>query len=139
MHLDKPQLALVSGMIETTYRPVIKRAICNLVLLDISNISSTVKAPNQQLRNKAIIEKLHTQQARDSLIKDLMLGHRFKRGDLINEILKQYGLILNKDEIDLYHEHMGRIFDDEIENVKQLLHIYAYTVLYEISKTAYQQ
>lgn len=145
--IDKDQVPFLMAMIETTYRPVIKRAIANLILLDISQILSTLKLTYSDLKaihdgsikQRAILEILHSEKCKDALVGNLISIHRRQKIEIINEILKQYGLILLKDEQDFYHQHMGMVFEQEIALFREALEMYNYQLIYQISKEAYKQ
>lgn len=144
MTIDKDQKPFLKAMIETTYRPVIKRAIANLILLDISQILATIKLTysdlkaihNGSIKQKAILEVLHSEKCKDALVGNLISIHKRQKIEIIDEVLKQYGLILLKDEQDFYHEQMGMIFEQEASFFNQALEMYNYQLIYQISKGA---
>jgi len=139
MKLEKEQLALVRAMIETTYRPIIQRAIVNLVLLNVSQALTTVKAKSVIDRNQQSLNLLHSSDCKRALLVSLMNVHIKKGPDMIDEIIKQYNLSLNADEISLYHYEMEAIFRNEIENVANMIENSAYSMMHEISRSAGQQ
>ena len=144
--MDKTQHKAIDWMFETAYRPVLTRCIVNLVLLDISNIMKGVKLNYRQLKevhsgafnDKQLLEILHTDSCREALVSRLLSNHVLNKGEIIQEVIKQYGLSLNREEIDLYHEKMGIIFMEEATKIRELLEAYAYGALYELSKIVEQ-
>ncbi len=114
-------------MIRTTYTSVIRRCIINLVIIDISRILSFCRAQGDAAN------VLQTDDCSKALLLCLETNHRPRKGDIIDEILRQYGLFMNKDETDFYHEKMGHIFDVQIDYVKDLIGTKNYTHLYNLS------
>ncbi len=68
------------------------------------------------------------------MLDSLEMEHAPRGPDLVDEILRQYGLSLRKDEQDFYQEHMGRVFDRHVEYVKTLLQGFKYDHLYNLSR-----
>ena len=130
--IDSDQIPAIRLMINEIYSPVILRAIVNLVLLDIANI---VHGSGQT--DKLSIKKiLATDTCQKVLLDSLEREHAPRGPDVINEILKQYGLSLRKDEQDYYQEHMGAVFYKHVEYVKGLLQGLKYDHLYNLSRAA---
>ena len=125
--IDKEQFPAVLLMIKEVYQPVMMRALVNLVLIDITQI--TFGFPDVQVR-----KILATEKCRNALLDSLEQYHRPRKHDLIEEILKQYGLALRKDEQEFYHRHMGMMFDNQVDYVKTLLQGFKFKHLYNLSK-----
>ena len=137
--MEKEQVAIVSAMIEMTYRPVIRRAIVNLVLLDINRILESVKLTNKFARDKEMMEVLSSDDCKVALIKAIRINHAGRAADVSDEIINQYNLILIKEEVDLYHRLMESAYLQEIEDVVNKIGAGDYNWLYSMSREAYQQ
>jgi hypothetical protein len=130
--IDKDQVPAIMLMINEIYAPVILRSIVNLVLMDIANI---VKGSGQTTKQN-ISMILNTETCQKILIMSLLEEHQPRGPDIIEEILKQYGLHLRKDEQDFYQQYMGNIFEKHVEYVKKLLQSFKYDHLYNLSRAA---
>lgn len=128
--IDKDQKAILEAMIKTTYTPVILRTIINLVFLDISKIRESYKVVRPSM-----MALLDDPKVAGQLIKALDLVHYRQKDELIDEIIKQYDLSLNKDEIDFYHECMGKIFGEQLMFVKTQIDKGAFVLLYKLSQS----
>lgn len=130
--IDKDQVPIILAMIRTTYSPVILRAIINLVLVDMSQIQAGAGP------NVSVNQLLASDKCRQALIKSLNQNHRPRKGDLIDEIIHQYGLHLNKDEQDFYHRQMGIIFENQLDWVISVVSKGDYNLLGRISQETMQ-
>lgn len=125
--IDKDQKPIVLAMLKTVYTPIILRSIINLVILDISQIMFYAKTKQESRKI------MHSDECLNALLTSLEINHKPRKGDLIQEILRQYQLHLNKDETDFYHQYMGQIFDVQLDHVRDLLNAKNYAHLYNLS------
>jgi hypothetical protein len=126
--IDKTQIPIITQMIKTFYEPVMLRALVNLVLMDMSQITLGGKG--------SVKEILMTERAQKALIESLDQHHRPRKHDLIDTILKEYGLNLLRDEQDFYHQQMGAIFERQVDYVIALLKGFNYKHIHNLSKVA---
>lgn len=125
--IDKDQQGPILLMIREFYQPVMMRAFVNLVMIDISQI--TLGAPHIDVK-----KILGTDKCQKALMQSLDEYHRPRKHDLIDEIIRQYGLALRKDELDFYHEKMGAMADEIIDYLQGLIKVFNYKHLYNLSK-----
>jgi hypothetical protein len=128
--MEKEQKIIIDLMINSTYAPVIKKAIANLVLLDIGKLISKHKIENKFTHAKIVSEELINSISKLIFMLDNI--HSAQRGDIIDEILKQYGLSLNKSETDYYHQVMEGVFFDAVDDIKKLIGSGNYNAIYQI-------
>ena len=130
--MEKEQKIIIDLMINSTYAPVIKKSVASLVLLDISKMLSAHKIENKFVYEKVVAETLMDHLFAKKLIFMLDNIHSAQRGDIIDEILKQYGLSLNKSETDYYHQVMEGVFFDAVDEIKKLIGSGNYNAIYQI-------
>jgi len=126
--MDKTEKKVVDFMLDRTYSEVVHRTISGFILKSLSEIQNTIKLDErfvvEELSKYA--EHLQPQVLRymkdrafegllktDNVKKELMSVMRDvfkKRGDIIQEILNQFG-IGNDDQLSYFHDRMGIIFD----------------------------
>lgn len=133
MAIDKDQEPILKAMINASYSGVILRTICHYVLIDLAEISSSMKISSSRHMNlleKLIMydQELQSDHVKKSLLCCLNMIKR-KRDDIVNEIIRQYGLTLAHDEIDFYQDEMGFIFDDFIKYTRDLIQAGEYGML----------
>lgn len=123
--IDSDQRPVFKAMIKSTYSPVILRTILHAVLVDLNEIRQSMKLTTKA--NLTLVQKLQLidEELRSPQVKNaLAYGlDRLKRqsGDVVNEVLRQYGLNLLHDEVDFYHEEMGYWFDHHAAFVEKLI------------------
>src|SRR6187455_2360991 len=120
--IDKEQEPIIKAMINTTYSGVILRTILHYTLIDLSEISQSMKISSSH--PLTLVERLHLrdQQLQSDHVKKSLLCClnmlRRRKDDVITEIIKLYGLTLAHDEIEFYMDEMGAIFESFVKYVR---------------------
>lgn len=125
--IDKDQILPIRQMIKEFYDPVMLRTIVNMVLMDMAHL--TLGLPSSSVQ--AVLMR---PQAQKALLDSLESVHRPHKHDLIDTILREYGLNLRKDELEFYHREMGGTFDKQMDYVVRLVKGFKYVELHDLSK-----
>jgi hypothetical protein len=135
--MDKTQKKAVEWMLDQ-YKPVIQRTIINMVLNDLSEIThhfnEQTRGEDNEAKNKLKMDYMFSEHCKNTLVGRLLSVHAPRKRDVIDEIIRQYGLSPLKDEMEMYHQRLGGVFGASIEEVRELLEKYAYGPLYQLSK-----
>lgn len=121
--IDKDLGNIYNGMIKATYVPVIRRAIVILLIHDMDRMQAGLKVGDEQF-----FDMLQGPSAKKVLYQCLDAIYR-RRGDIIQEILLQYGIDTHPSMTSFYHEHFGAHFGKIIEDIKRWIHSGRYAML----------
>lgn len=73
---------------------------------------------------------LHTKNGKNSLLSQIDTAKKM-RDDILDEILRQYGIDKNEDTTE-YHDEMIRVFNAQISHIEELITNNQYAKLYKI-------
>jgi hypothetical protein len=111
--LDKDQKPVVKLAIEQTYAHVLRRALAITVFKGLEEIRSSMtinskRALSNEQKLRIYSDQVQSERAKTMLCFsiDRIIAHKH---DLVDQVLLEYGLDLDADELVFYHENMGRI------------------------------
>lgn len=111
--LDKDQKPVVKLAIEQTYAHVLRRALAITVFKGLEEIRSTMtinskRALSNEQKLRIYSDQIQSDRAKTMLCfgVDRIIAHKH---DLIDQVLLEYGLDLDAEELLFYHENMDRI------------------------------
>lgn len=127
--MEKEQRPIVEAAFRTSFRKVIYKSICILLLKRVGERLDgiTVSAPAYitpeqlvQIKRQYAQELLQDDRVKKDAQIELDDIYRQKT-DLIAEVLRQYALDKNKSESTDYHDTLGRLFDECLWNVRVMV------------------
>lgn len=129
MSIDKDLQAIYASMVKTTYMPIIRRTIVILLIHDMDRMQALTNTTDMQF-----MELIRSPDGKKSLFVCLDSICK-KRADVIDEILKQYGLHSGAGMVDFYHEQFDKHFIEQAAYVKRLINFSRFDMFDRIART----
>jgi hypothetical protein len=111
--LDKDQKPVVKLAIEQTYAHVLRRALAITVFKGLEEIRTSMTIDSKRVLTNAQKLRIYNEQVQTDRAKtmlcfglDRIVAHKH---DLIDQVLMEYGLTLDAEELLFYHETMDKI------------------------------
>lgn len=125
MTIDKDQEPLIKAHILTSYGNTVERTLLAFIIKDINEIAATMRITTSKKLNYAQIqalkhEEMQSKEVKRSLIVRLNVLRRIEE-DIINEVLKVYGLNLSKDDLQFYHDVLGEHLRQCANHIEDLI------------------
>lgn len=127
--IEKDLQPVYQAMIKTTYVPIMRRSIVILLIHDLDRLQSALN-----LNDADYFNFLQTSTAKNKLF-SLLDDIAKRRGDIVQEILLQYGIHTNLEMASFYHEHFDKAFLEEVTAIKRIVWSGRYAQLDEIART----
>ena len=129
MPIDKDLKNVYNAMVKTTYRPIILRTIVLLLIQYLDRMQAAM-----QLNDLDFFNVIRTEPGKKALCVCLDTIQK-RSGDIIQEILLQYGIHTSGEMVDFYHESMHTNFIGCINRVKLMIWNGRYDMLDKIART----
>ena len=110
MMIDKDQAPVIKAHILSSYGGTLERTLLTFILKDLMEITASMKLTTSKELNYFQIQALKQEQMQTPQIKRSLMARlnslRQLRDDVIEEVMKNYGLKLSEDDLNFYHEVM---------------------------------
>ena len=129
MPIEPDQIPIMKAVIQTTYSPVLQRAMVNLMLLGIEQIrlDNFKDAPE---KFKAAMYTPKFSRVCKAIINDIEAN----KDHLVVEIMKQYGIDKDTDCFNLYFDELGYWFKRHLVVIQNLVFNYRFEKLAQLSQ-----